>query len=170
MRIKRAARESGRASRERVEARRALLRRLIGEQTVSSQDDVVRLLRAHGHRVTQATASRDLAAIGAEKRADHGGSERYRLASAEREPPAGHAELRRLMREFVLAIGHSANLAVVRTTPGAAATVASALDRAGVEGILGTLAGDDTVLVVARTARGGAPLASRIEHIQEGLS
>ena len=162
MRIK--GRHPGRGGREQVESRRALLRRLLAERAVTSQEEVLRLLRDHGHRVTQATASRDLAAIGAEK--DDG--ERYRLAGAPPASPPAHDELAQLMREFVLGVGHSANLAVLRTTPGAAATVASALDRAPVEGVLGTLAGDDTVLVVARTARGGAPLCSRFERILGG--
>ena len=169
MRIRERAPDAGRAKRSRVEARRALLRRLLADHAVSSQDEVVRLLRAHGHAVTQATASRDLAAIGAEKHVGRSGTERYRPAGVPREPAGGDDELARLMREFVLQIAHSANLALVRTTPGAAQTVASALDRAGVAEILGTVAGDDTVLVVARSARGGAALASRIERIQEGL-
>ena len=162
-------RPAGRAGRAQVEARRALLRRLLAERPVTSQDEVLRLLRQHGHAVTQATASRDLAAIGAEKDA----RERYRVAGAQAPPAngaggAGDDERAELLREFVLAVDHSANLAVLRTTPGSAATVASALDRAPLDGMLATLAGDDTVLVVARSPRGGAPLRSRFERILEG--
>ena len=160
-------RPAGRAGRAQVESRRALLRRLLAERPVTSQDEVLRLLRQHGHAVTQATASRDLAAIGAEKDA----RERYRVAGALPANGAGGAgddERAELLREFVLAVDHSANLAVLRTTPGSAATVASALDRAPLDGMLATLAGDDTVLVVARSPRGGAPLRSRFERILEG--
>jgi transcriptional regulator of arginine metabolism len=158
-------RPAGRAGRAQVESRRALLRRLLAERPVTSQDEVLRLLRQHGHAVTQATASRDLAAIGAEKDA----RERYRVAGALPANGAGGDDARaELLREFVLAVDHSANLAVLRTTPGSAATVASALDRAPLDGMLATLAGDDTVLVVARSPRGGAPLRSRFERILEG--
>jgi transcriptional regulator of arginine metabolism len=170
MRIKKDRPDPGRAGRARLETRRALLRRLLGERVVSSQVEVLRLLRDHGHGVTQATASRDLVAIGAAKRAGRGGREGYRLTGAPPAPEAGRDELARLLREFVLGVSHSANLAVVRTSPGAAATVASALDRSPVEGLLGTLAGDDTILIIARNARGGAALASRIERILEGMS
>ena len=132
---------------------------------MTSQEEVLRLLRRHGHAVTQATASRDLAAIGAAKDV----RERYRVAAALPEPGlSGLAEVADLLREFVLGVDHSANLAILRTTPGSAATVASALDRAPLDGMLATLAGDDTVLVVARTPRGGAPLHSRFERILEG--
>ena len=158
-------RPAGRAGRAQVESRRALLRRLLAERPVTSQDEVLRLLSQHGHAVTQATASRDLAAIGAEKDV----RERYRVAAAPAVPaPAAHGDLAELLREFVLGVDHSANLAILRTTPGAAATVASALDHAPVDGMLATLAGDDTVLVIARTARGGAPLHTRFERILEG--
>lgn len=162
MRIR--ARPAGRAGRAQVESRRALLRRLLAERPVTSQDEVLRLLRQHGHAVTQATASRDLAAIGAEK----DGQERYRVAAAPPAPAPAAGDLADLLREFVLGVDHSANLAILRTTPGAAATVASALDHAPVDGMLATLAGDDTVLVIARTSRGGAPLHTRFERILEG--
>ena len=136
---------------------------------IADQEDAVRLLAKKRHRVTQATVSRDLTAIGARKGSSEADSGRYVLAQA-----AGNgedrAELSRRMQEFVVEITHSGNLALLRTPPGAAAPVALALDHAPPTGVLGTIAGDDTVLVVARAALGGASLARRLRKILEGTN
>ena len=154
-------------SRDRSAARRALLRRLVGKRLITSQLSAVRLLEQRGHPVTQATVSRDLAAIGAEK-SDTSSRERYVLADTAGQGDNHKHDLARMMREFVLSVGHSGNLALLKTAPGSAAPVASALDRASPANVLGTIAGDDTVLVVARCANGGAGLARRLEQIMEG--
>ena len=155
-------------TRDRSSARRALLRRLIGEQVVTSQADAVRVLARHGHRVTQATVSRDLTAVGARKVAGAGGSERYAV-----DPHAtggdGASELSRMLCEFVVAVEHSGNLALLRTAPGSAGAVASALDTAPPRGVLGTVAGDDTVLVITRSVNGGATAARRFQKLLEGV-
>jgi len=135
--------------------------------SIGSQDDAVRLLGRRGYPVSQATVSRDLAAIGAGKRGDPDGEERYVLRRAG-VPETGLDDLARMLREFVVGIDHSGNLALIRTEPGSAGPVASAVDRAAPDGVLGTVAGDDTVLVVARTARGGAGLARRLQQLWEG--
>ena len=152
---------------DRSKARRALLRSLVGAGRVAHQEDAVRRLARKGHRVTQATVSRDLMAIGAKKRSSETSPDRYVLANL----PADnreHNELAHRMREFVAEITHSGNLALLRTPPGAAAPVASALDHAPPSGVLGTIAGDDTVLVVARSPNGGAAVARRLRKILEG--
>jgi transcriptional regulator of arginine metabolism len=142
-------------------ARRGLLRRLLLERRISSQEEIVDRLARAGHRATQTTVSRDLTALGAVKVVDDGG-ERYTLPD-EPAPAGGLDELTRMLRQFAVEIDASANLAVVKTLPGSAGPVATALDRARLDGILGTVAGDDTVLVVARDPRGGSPLARRLE-------
>ncbi|MEM1203319.1 MAG: arginine repressor [Acidobacteriota bacterium] len=152
-------------NRNRAAARALILRRLVTERRIDSQDELVRLLAERGHRVTQATVSRDLTAIGAEKILD-GDGERYVL-SAVGAADASLQELSRRMREFVLDIGHSANLVVIRTPPGTAGSVAASLDGASLEDVLGTLGGDDTVLVVSRDSDGGAALARRLRSIME---
>jgi len=155
-------------TRDRSDARRALLRRLIAAGEVESQEDAVRLLADRGHAVTQATVSRDLAAIGADKRVDRRGRLRYVLADAAVEHAETHGELTRMLRAFVVDIGHSGNIAVLHTSPGSAGPVAFALDRARPSGVLGTVAGDDTVLVVSRAPAGGEELAQRLETLLEG--
>jgi transcriptional regulator of arginine metabolism len=143
-------------------ARRGALRRLLLDGRVSSQEEIVVRLSRAGHRATQTTVSRDLAALGAVKVVDEDGVERYALRD-EPTPAGGPDELTRMLRQFAVEIDASANLAVVKTLPGSAGPVATALDRARLDGILGTVAGDDTVLVVARDPRGGSPLARRLE-------
>ena len=156
-------------NRDRSPARRALLRRLVGSRAITSQESAGRLLEDRGHPVTQATVSRDLAAIGAEKSLDATGRERYVLANTAGRGDNLKSDLARMMREFVLSVGHSGNLALLKTAPGSAAPVASALDQANPANVLGTIAGDDTVLVVARSANGGAGLARRLTRILEGV-
>lgn len=147
-----------------------MLRRLLAERAVRSQAEAARLLARHGHAVTQATVSRDLAALGVRKTVDRSGRERYALAASAARREAHAGELARMLREFVVGVTHSGNLALLRTAPGAAPPVASALDRAATRGVLGTIAGDDTVLVIARGARGGPGLARRLEKIMEGTA
>jgi transcriptional regulator of arginine metabolism len=153
----------------RAEERRALLRRLISGRRLGSQDEVVEQLAQHGHEVTQTTVSRDLAALGAIKVSGRRGSVRYALEAAAASPTRRRADdLARLMRQFVEGVDHSGNLAVLKTSPGAASPVASAIDRARPGGVLATIAGDDTILVVARPDTDGASVARQLESLMEG--
>jgi transcriptional regulator of arginine metabolism len=148
-------------------ARHARIVELLEARAVRSQADLVRLLADAGMHVTQTTLSRDLEELGAVKlRSADGGQPAYavpdegtpRLRSAHDGPPQ---RLARLLSELLVSADGSANLAVLRTPPGAAQFLASALDRAGLPDVLGTIAGDDTVMVVSRDADGGYELARR---------
>ncbi len=149
-------------------SRRRAMRTLLTSEPVSSQLQLVSLLAMAGHRVTQATVSRDLEALGAVKKRLEDESVRY-LIPDEAEPrgieavrTAGSA-----IAGFVETITASGNLVVVRTPPGAAHVVASAIDHAGLNGVVGTVAGDDTLLVVAAAEVGGESLAQSLERIGE---
>lgn len=146
--------------------RQHLLGRLLAEHAVTSQDQLVELLAAEGVVATQATVSRDLEEVGAVK-VRVPGTERlvYAIAELPRDQLVPEDHLRRVLGEWVVDVRSSGNLAVVRTPPGSAHVVASALDRSGLDGVLGTVAGDDTVLVVAAEAGGGAALAVRLAEI-----
>jgi transcriptional regulator of arginine metabolism len=126
---------------------------------VESQADLVRLLARRGDAVTQATLSRDLEELGAFKARATGGRVVYRVPD---EPPAADGWLERMLREFALEVEGSGNLCIVRTPPGCAHPVARALDNAAVNGVLGTIAGDDTILVVGREGVRGAAIARRL--------
>ncbi|HYN93254.1 MAG TPA: arginine repressor [Pilimelia sp.] len=148
-------------------ARHARIEGLIRDQGVRSQTELADLLAADGMQVTQATLSRDLEELRAVKvRAADGGPAAYLIpedgTAALRRAEQAPARLVRLLRELLTGVDASGNLAVLRTPPGAAQFLASALDRAGLPEVVGTIAGDDTILVVAREAVGGAGLATKL--------
>lgn len=136
--------------------------RLLETTTVTSQTQLVELLAADGVLATQATVSRDLEELGALKVRLPGGESAYAVPELPRDQLAPEELLRRILGEWVVEIDFSANLVVVRTPPGCAHVVASALDRAGTDDILGTVAGDDTVLVIAAGTTSGEQLANRL--------
>jgi transcriptional regulator of arginine metabolism len=137
-----------------VVARRAKAIALVKSGQISSQSDLVRELKKAGFPVTQATASRDLEEIGAVR--GRGG---YTIAESD---DGSMARSMPLPGDLILSVESSANLAVVRTPPGGAQFLASSLDHSGLKSIIGTIAGDDTVLVVSRKASGGAELAKEL--------
>ena len=138
--------------------------RLLEDHPVTSQVQLVELLAATGVVATQATVSRDLEELRAVKVRRSGGDAVYAVPEyEERVEPEDH--LRRVLGEWVVEVAHSGNLVVVRTPPGSAHVVASAVDRAGVADIIGTVAGDDTILVVAAERAGGAKVARRLSAL-----
>ncbi|WP_419926817.1 arginine repressor [Candidatus Poriferisocius sp.] len=131
---------------------------ILKRESVSSQDHLVDLLVAEGVVATQATVSRDLDDLGAVKVPTGGGSV-YAIPELPSEQVTSGDHLRRVLGEWVVAVGCSGNLIVLSTPPGSAHVVGSAVDRSAVDGVLGTVAGDDTVLVVATEAVGGHRVA-----------
>jgi len=150
-------------------ARHARIAEIIRTRPVRSQTELVQLLADSGITVTQATLSRDLEELGAVKvRGTDGGASSY-LLPEEGGPPMRPAEqaparLQRLLRELLTGADASGNLAVLRTPPGAAQFLASALDRSGLPEVVGTIAGDDTIAVIAREPMTGTELADQLLH------
>jgi transcriptional regulator of arginine metabolism len=137
--------------------------RLLAEHAVTSQGQLVELLGATGLEATQATVSRDLEELGAVKVRIPGVDRPvYAIAELPKDQIAPLDHLRRVLGEWVVDLAVSANLVLIRTPPGSAHVVASALDRTHLDGLLGTVAGDDTILAVAEEGFGGARLAERI--------
>ena len=139
--------------------------RILATRAVTSQAQVVELLAAEGVVATQATVSRDLEDLGALKVRTADGESVYAIPEQAKDRLAPEDHLRRVMGEWVVEVAHSANLVVLRTPPGSAHVVGSALDRAGLADVLGTVAGDDTVLVVATERAGGASVARRLSAL-----
>ena len=139
--------------------------RLLEHQAVTSQTQLVDLLAADGLVATQATVSRDLEELGAVKVRVPGGETVYAIPQLPKDQAAPEDHLRRVMGDWVAEIAHSGNLVVVRTPPGSAHVVGSALDRAGLPEVVGTVAGDDTILVVATERIGGAKLARKLSEL-----
>jgi transcriptional regulator of arginine metabolism len=135
--------------------------KLLETRAVGSQAQLVELLAADGIEATQTTVSRDLEELGALKVRLPGGDGAYALPELPAQQIAPGDHLRRVLGEWAVEVTGSGNLVVVRTPPGCAHVVASAIDRSGLEGVLGTVAGDDTLLVVAMAGRAGTGLARR---------
>ena len=135
--------------------------RLLDQHPVTSQSQLVELLAGDGVEATQATVSRDLDELGAIK-VRSGGESVYAIPDLPKDQVAPEVHLRRVMGDWVVEIAHSANIVVLRTPPGSAHVVASALDRAGLDEIVGTVAGDDTIMAVAAERIGGAKVAERL--------
>lgn len=149
--------------------RQLLITRLIESQPIASQTQLIDLLADDGISATQATVSRDLEELGAIKVRVPGGQPVYALPEIETDRLAPSDQLRRVLGEWVASVACSQNLVVLRTPPGCAHVVASALDRGGVEGLLGTVAGDDTLVCIAGPTTDGASLADRLRELA-GLS
>lgn len=152
---------------DRSSVRRILIRRLLTEREISSQGELVELLVEAGHRVTQSTVSRDLAELGATKADEGTEHERYVLADQQQPEGASHNELRRALEDYLEGAVPSGNLVVLRVRSATAGTVAAALDAAPPPGVVGTLAGDDTVIVIADDGVGGGTVAKTIMGILE---
>jgi transcriptional regulator of arginine metabolism len=138
---------------------------ILEQHAVASQSQLVQLLADAGLDATQATVSRDLEEIGAVKVRAAGGESIYAVPELPKDRVAPEEHLRRVLGDWVVEVGASANLVVVRTPPGSAHVVASALDRASLPEIVGTVAGDDTIMVVASERVGGAKLARRLSSL-----
>ena len=148
---------------------------LVGAHEVRSQAELAELLAATGVHVTQGTLSRDLVELDAVRVRSQSGALVYavpgeggdRRPTAPGETAAAAHRLARLCAELLVSAEASANLVVLRTPPGAAQFFASAVDKAELPDVLGTIAGDDTVLVIARDPKGGDPVARRFLALAE---
>jgi transcriptional regulator of arginine metabolism len=138
---------------------------LLETQEVTSQAQLVDLLAADGITATQATVSRDLDDLGAIKVRARGGVTVYAVPELPKDqvPPADH--LRRVLGDWVVEVAHSHNLVVLRTPPGSAHVVASALDRSSLPEVVGTVAGDDTIVIVAEEEVPGSTLADQLREL-----
>ena len=145
--------------------RQQMVTRLIAQDNVSSQPHLQELLKEQGIEATQATISRDLEELGAVKIRIAGGDSIYAIAEYAPARVAPSDQLRRVMAEWVAEVTSSGNLVVVRTPPGCAHVVASALDRSGLVGLLGTVAGDDTIFCIASEDIGGANMADKLREL-----
>jgi transcriptional regulator of arginine metabolism len=153
-----------------MSARRLRIIELLERNHVRSQAELRELLAGDGIDVTQATVSRDLDELRAVKLAANGGQMVYAVPGEGGDetvrPPdlevASGARLAKVGEELIISVDHSANNVVLRTPPGAAQYVASAIDHTVFTEVIGTVAGDDTILLVTRAANGGKTVAEKI--------
>ena len=146
--------------------RQGAILRLVREHQLSTQEELAEALRGVGHEAVQATISRDIAQLGLVKVRDHAGRLVYALP--------GSADLDRLsaltsaLRRWAISLDASGNLLVIHTPPGHANALARAIDEARLSDVLGTIAGDDTITVIAREGVQGATLERELRHHLEG--
>lgn len=153
-------------------ARQQLISELLSTQAVHSQSELVELLVDRGVTATASTVSRDLDDLDAVRVRGADGSLIYAVPAEgpDRTPQAAstsssaHTKLARVLRDLLVSVEASANLVVLRTPPGAAQFLASALDHANLPDVLGTIAGDDTILMIARDPAGGEALANDLSQ------
>ncbi|MDX6205100.1 MAG: transcriptional regulator of arginine metabolism [Frankiales bacterium] len=156
-------------------ARQARVAALLERTRVHSQGELAQLLSREGVYVTQATLSRDLEDLGAEKVRQPDGGQAYAVPPGGARPrPFDHADpdarLARLLEELLISAEASGQLVVLRTPPGGAHLLASALDRTPPPDVMGTVAGDDTVLLICRESHGravGADVVQRLVTLAE---
>src|SRR5262245_21491133 len=141
--------------------RQALLLELIDREPLHSQELLRRRLHQRGFEATQATISRDIKELGLVKRAGDGAYQRPGVEAPN--PQTATAALERATAEFLRRVERVQQLVVIRTGVGQAQPLAAALDRAQLPETVGTIAGDDTILVIARGARGAAALVKRLK-------
>ncbi|MDR0592612.1 MAG: arginine repressor [Bifidobacteriaceae bacterium] len=165
-------------------ARHALIRQIVLSEAIRSQAQLAAALSARGLDATQATLSRDLEELRADKVRLADGSRVYALPLEGGEGAAGlagaaavqgapgdagremlAARLPRLAAELLVSAEGSANMVVLRTPPGAAHFLASAIDQSFFPGVMGTIAGDDTIVLVTRRADGGPQTAARFQQL-----
>ena len=143
-------------------ARKNMIAQVIADEVIDSQESLVSVLKKRGVSLTQTTASRDLVEMGAYRGKDRQGIIRYFVPLEHATPtkPKGS--------ELLLAATASGNIAVLRTPPGGAQLLASSLDHSSISTLIGTIAGDDTVLAIAKSAQGGSRLIKEIEDFLVG--
>ncbi|USR78719.1 arginine repressor [Arcanobacterium pinnipediorum] len=146
-------------------ARQAMIVALIDHSPISSQGELRKILHDHGIIVTQATLSRDLEELRAFKEHNSAGQRVYRIPGVTELAESDNgvrAQLKRWARELLVSAQQAENQVVLRTPPGAAQLLASSLDRAVIEGVLGCIAGDDTVLVIVSSTQRAIELKTEL--------
>ena len=142
--------------------RKAAILELVEREAITSQEQLRTRLKARGYTVTQATLSRDIRDLGLVKRSSDGA---YQLPGAEPAvPPSAGVALQRALAEYASGVDCVQQLIVVRTGAGMAQPLALAIDRARLDEVVGTLAGDDTILVISRHPRQAKALARQMEE------
>jgi len=141
-------------------ARQNRILELVQEEPLASQDELRLRLSRLGFKVTQATLSRDIHELRLVK-----APEGYMAPAGETSPDSGAPRIARLLREFVVQIRGAQNLLVLKTTPGSAQPVAAGIDAEDWPEIVGTVAGDDTILVICPDRKAARKLTARIQEL-----
>ncbi len=140
---------------------------LVDKYEIETQEDMINRLRAEGYMVTQATVSRDLKELKLSKTLTPRGTYCYSVSSIV--PRTANVSLNTAMAESILGVDHSLNNVVVKTYPGLAQAVASSIDAMNMSGILGCVAGDDTIIIVTRDEESSSVISERLKELIKTL-
>ncbi|HVJ05214.1 MAG TPA: arginine repressor [Candidatus Saccharimonadales bacterium] len=143
-------------------SRQNLILDLVQQESVANQEQLRKLLLRQGFDVTQATLSRDINELSLVKMP--GG---YRVSNGDQQAEPGFHSAGRLVREFVIEVREAQNLLVIKTATGSAQPVAAAIDSEGWAEIVGTVAGDDTILVISQSKKNAHRMALRIKGMMQ---
>lgn len=148
--------------------RQAEILRIIREQDIETQEQMLERLERRGIRATQATISRDIKELNLVKQPGEGGNYRYVASGPKPVERSFAGRLKNIFKEGVASCEAAQNIVVVKTMPGLAPAAAAALDGMELEGFVGSLAGDDTAILIMRTNQVAEELTREIESMLEG--
>ena len=144
-------------------SRHEIMLHLISNNEIETQDELIALLRANGHDVTQATVSRDIRELHISKMTTGRGTYRYVVPKAR--SSASNLKFGRVLIDSIINVDHACNMVVIKTHPGLANAVAVSIDGMSLDRILGSVAGDDTILMVARDEAYAADICARLRDL-----
>lgn len=142
--------------------------KIVQSQDVETQEQLLEELKSRGFVTTQATISRDIKELNLVKQPGEGGSYHYVVSAARPPRRAAAGRLQNIFKEGVTSCDVAQNIVVVKTMPGLAPAAGAALDGMELEGLVGSLAGDDTAILIMRTNQTAEALAREIESMLEG--
>lgn len=140
---------------------------LVSKYEIETQEDMIERLRAEGYMVTQATVSRDLKELKLTKALTARGTYRYCVSQGINH--TGNVRINNAMADSILHVNYSLNNVVIKTYPGLAQAVASSIDSMNMHSILGCVAGDDTIIIVARDVESSAQIGEKIRELMKAL-
>ena len=140
--------------------RQRMILRMISEKPIETQDELVKLLREEGFNTTQATLSRDIRELQLIKTAQENG--KYRYTEKKRPEPETDSRMSRILRDTLVSVDHAGHMIIIKTMSGSANVAGEVIDNLGWQEILGTIAGDNTILAVVRHEQDAAEVARRI--------
>lgn len=146
--------------------RQSVILGIIENNDIETQEELIEMLRSEGFNVTQATVSRDIRELKLTKVTGENGKYKYVIPGKKTAAPSRHVY--GTVSSAVISVESAANLVVIRTFPGMAAAVATGIDSNSIDGVLGCIAGDDTIFVAVSTVEGAKSAAAAIRKIIEG--
>ena len=140
---------------------------LISQQNIETQEELTRILKDEGFKVTQATISRDLRDLKLAKELTAKGT--YRYAAPTQRTHTSNVKIHNAMADSILSVKYSMNNVVIKTYPGLAGAVAASFDSLHIDTVLGCVAGDDTIIVITQSTEASADISAKIKELMKSV-